>query len=69
MVKITDMLQVKDSISIKTVPLYVTPSDCLDANLAENKMLTEQPMLFCAQQKFIMLVSAQSYFIYKIRQD
>lgn len=56
------VLHVKDSISTKTVPLYVTPSDCLNTNLAGNKMLTEQPTLFCAQQKFIMLVSAQSYF-------
>lgn len=49
--------------------LFVTPSLCRNANLAGNKMLTERPMLFCAQQKFIMLVSAQSYFIYKIWQD
>jgi len=63
------VLHVTDSISTKPVPLYVTPSDSLNANLAGNKMLTERPTLFCAQEKFITLVSAQSYFIYKIRQD
>lgn len=62
-------LHVKDSISTKPVLLYVTLSDCLTANLAGNKMLTEQLTLFCAQQKFIRLVSAESYFIYKIQQD
>lgn len=46
----------KYSVPAKRVSLYVTPSDCLNANLAENKLLTEQPaLLFCAQQKFITI--------------
>lgn len=54
----------------KRVSLYVTPSDCLNVNLAENKMLTEQPaLLFCAQQKLTTIISTQSCFIYKTLQD
>lgn len=54
----------------KRVSLYVTPSDCLNVNLAENKMLTEQPaLLFCAQQKLTTIISTQSCFIYKTLQE
>lgn len=64
------VLHVKYSVSAKRGPLYVTPGDCLNANLAENRMLTEQPaLLFSAQQKLIMIVSALSYFIHKTQQD
>lgn len=35
-------LHVDDSISTNTVPLYVVPTSCLNANLAGNKMFTTQ---------------------------
>lgn len=58
------------SVSAKRAPLYVTPGDCVNANPGENRMLTEQPaLLFCAQQKLIIMISAQSYFIYKTQLD